>query len=103
MRAKRNLYRTQWARAFIHPSRRLSEQEIMSLEDLGFLPVQKELGETTRLVAFRVDTRTMNKIRILKHRMENLKNKKFETSEIIRLALLKGIKQMMHETLENQS
>lgn len=90
------------ARRFVHPSTRLTQQQVEALEDVGLLPVQNELGETTRLVNFRLDTRTMNKLRILKHRLESSKKRKFEDSEVIRLTLLKGLKQLMQETSENK-
>ncbi|MDI6715318.1 MAG: hypothetical protein QMD43_09930 [Thermodesulfovibrio sp.] len=103
MREKRSQQRTQEPRAFVHPSKRLTEQEIGSLEELGFIPVQNELGETTRLVNVRLDSRNMNKLRILKKRLEASEKRKFSDSEVLRFALVKGIKLLMKETLAREN
>jgi len=75
-------------RRFVHPTLRLSETEIEHLRQSGFIPVEIEKGETTRLVNLRLDSETMKQLRGLRLR---LKKKKLNESELLRLVILKGL------------
>lgn len=91
MKTKTRIY------SFIYPQKRLTEEQIKALEGMGLIPVQRELGETTRLVGVRLDTRNMNNLRIIQARLKH-QGKKLTLTEIHRLALIKGIEQLMKET-----
>jgi hypothetical protein len=73
-------------RKFVYPERRLSPQEVETLENMGLIPVVQELGETTRLLTLRLDTRTMNRLRSLQRKLG------IDLSQLVRLALIKGLK-----------
>ncbi|MEM2367021.1 MAG: hypothetical protein QXQ50_02160 [Candidatus Bathyarchaeia archaeon] len=91
MKTKTRIY------SFIYPQKRLTEEQIKSLENMGFIPVQRELGETTRLVGVRLDTRNLNNLRIIQARLKQ-QGKELTLTAVHRLALIKGIEQLMKET-----
>jgi len=75
---------------FVHPSRRLTPEQVKLLRASGIIPIEDEKGETTRYVPVRLDTETLKQLRILKLKLKKQK-KKVTDSEVLRLVLLKGL------------
>ncbi len=94
---KPDSYRGVRARRFVYPTRTVSDEEVSGLEDIGLEPIQKDKGETTRIQNFRISTRMKNNLRSLKRLIHESTGKEIEDSELIRLLLLKSVKQAMQD------
>ena len=90
-------------RALVPVETRITDTKLLKqMESQGIIPVQRELGETTRKLDLRLDTRNVNRLRLIQLKLSEKDGVKHSLSYTARLCLLKGIEQLEKELMISQ-
>jgi len=90
-------------RALVPVETRITDTKLLKqMESQGIIPVQKELGETTRKVDLRLDTRNMNRLRLIQLKLSEKDGVKHSLSYMLRLCILRGLEQLEKELMISQ-
>ena len=90
-------------KALVPVETRITDTKLLKLmESQGIIPVQRELGETTRKLDLRLDTRNMNRLRLVQLKLSEKDGVKHSLSYMLRLCILRGLEQLEKELMISQ-
>jgi len=90
-------------RALVPVEARITDAKLLKqMESQGIIPVQRELGETTRKLDLRLDTRNMNRLRLVQLKLSEKDGVKHSLSYMLRLCILRGLEQLEKELMISQ-